>query len=123
MTEQNHSGNYNHVRCLTCGCAWLAGINERTGEMEPGHPADAPCAIHRPTDLAPGWVADALARHELAATASNLPPTADDSEVARRELAGGVPTREWAGAGVRVERSGYIRVVDGEAAKNGESHA
>jgi hypothetical protein len=95
MGEQNHSGNYDHVRCRTCGAAWLAGINERTGEMEPGHPADVPCSRNRSTDIAPPWVADALARHELAATASNLPAVADDAEIARREVAGGVPTREW----------------------------
>jgi hypothetical protein len=96
MSEQNQSGNYNHVRCLTCGAAWLAGVNERTGEMEPGHPDDLPCVSQRPTNIAPAWVADALARHELAATASHFPASVDDAEVARRELAGGTPTREWA---------------------------
>jgi hypothetical protein len=99
MSEQNHTGNYDHVRCRCYGTAWLAGVNERTGEMEPGHPADAPCSIHRPTDLTPAWVADALARHELAATASNFQaPTVDDSEVARRELAGGIPPAEFLAA-------------------------
>jgi hypothetical protein len=63
VSEQNQSGNYNHVRCLTCGCAWLAGVNERTGEMEPGHPDDLPCVRQRPV-AAPSWVGEALARSE-----------------------------------------------------------
>lgn len=64
MRDQNQSGNYDHVRCATCGYPW--------GEHNP----DAICERHRP--ICPSWVDEALARHE----------------VARREVAGGVPTGE-----------------------------
>jgi hypothetical protein len=74
---------YDRRRCRCCGIPWEE------------HPIITICYRHRPTDIAPPWVADALARHELAATASHLPPTASDAEIAWRELAGGVPTREW----------------------------
>jgi hypothetical protein len=70
------------IRCRTCGCEWA------------NHPAGDVCARHKPPTTPP-WVGEALARHELAATASNLPAVADDAEIARREVAGGVPTREW----------------------------
>jgi hypothetical protein len=73
---------YDRRRCRVCGVPWES------------HVYTSICDRHRPT-AAPPWVADALARHELAATASNLPAVADDAEIARRELAGGVPTREW----------------------------
>jgi hypothetical protein len=91
-------------RCRTCGRPWQAWHDPETGEGEGPHPDDVmirgrseplACAIHRPTDIAPPWVGEALARRELAATASNLPAVADDAEIARREVAGGVPTREW----------------------------
>jgi hypothetical protein len=95
MSEQNHSGNYDHVRCRCCGRAWQAWYDPATGKGEGPHPANLWCSIHRPTNIAPAWVGEALARHELVATASNLPATIDDSEVARREVAGGTPTREW----------------------------
>jgi hypothetical protein len=73
---------YDRRRCRTCGIPW----NEHN---------DTSCRNrHRPI-AAPQWVGEALARHELVATASNLPASIDDAEVARRELAGGVPTREW----------------------------
>jgi hypothetical protein len=68
---------YDRIRCRTCGCEWMY------------HPDGDVCARHRPL-AAPPWVGEALARHELAATASNLPAVADDAEIA-----GGVPTREW----------------------------
>lgn len=89
---------YNRRRCVVCGRPWTAWNDLETGRGEGPHPEDTTCARHRP--IAPSWVAEALARHELArnevaATASHLPPTADDAEVARREVAGGVPTREW----------------------------
>jgi hypothetical protein len=73
---------YDRIRCRTCGVPWDT------------HVYTSICARHKPT-IAPPWVADALARHELAATASNLPAVADDAEIARREVAGGTPTREW----------------------------
>jgi hypothetical protein len=73
---------YNKRRCIVCGVPW--------GE----HGSEPICARHKPP-ITPPWVGEALARHELAATASNLPAVADDAEIARRELAGGVPTREW----------------------------
>jgi hypothetical protein len=92
-------------RCRTCGRPWQAWHDPETGEGEGPHPDDVmirgrseplACAIHRPTDIAPPWVGEALARRELAATASNFQtPTALDAEIARRELAGGAPTREW----------------------------
>jgi hypothetical protein len=100
MPEPNHSGNYDHIRCKTCGAAWLPGVNKLTGEMEPGHSETSYCNRYRPTDLAPPWVAEALSQHErvrdaVCATASNLPAVADDALKARREVTGGVPTREW----------------------------
>jgi hypothetical protein len=73
---------YDRRRCRCCGIPWEE------------HPIITICERHRPPTTPP-WVADALARHELAATASHLPPTASDAEIARRELAGGAPTREW----------------------------
>jgi hypothetical protein len=110
--SQNRS-IYTDVKCEVCGAAWMPGVNERTGEMEPGHPDDLPCSIHRPTNIAPRWVGEALARHELATTASNLPPSVDDAEVARRELAGGTPTREWAANGIWVKARALLRELDG----------
>jgi hypothetical protein len=78
---------YDRRRCRVCGVPWES------------HVYTSICDRHRPV-AAPAWVADALARHELAATASNFQaPTIDDSEVARREVAGGVPTREWSADG------------------------
>jgi hypothetical protein len=73
---------YDRRRCRCCGIPWEE------------HPIITICYRHKPPTTPP-WVADALTRHELAATASHLPPTASDAEIARRELAGGVPTREW----------------------------
>jgi hypothetical protein len=102
---------YDRRRCRCCGTPWSE------------HSETSICYRHRPTDLAPGWVADALARHELAATASNLPATIDDSEVARRELAGGVPTREWAAAD-GIPPGEFLAAVMARAhEKNGETHA
>jgi hypothetical protein len=99
---------YDRRRCRVCGVPWSE------------HEITSICSIYRPTDVAPAWVGEALARHELAATASNFQrPTADDAEIARREVAGGVPTREWPADGGGAERSGYIRVIDGEATKDG----
>jgi hypothetical protein len=85
---------YTQVRCEVCGRPWLAWYDQATGKGEGPHPDDAPCSIHKPPTTPP-WVGEALARRELAATASNLPAVADDAEIAWRELAGGVPTREW----------------------------
>jgi hypothetical protein len=73
---------YDRRRCRVCGVPWES------------HVYTSICDRHRPT-AAPPWVGEALARHELAATASNFPAVADDVEIARREVAGGVPTREW----------------------------
>jgi hypothetical protein len=77
---------YDRRRCRCCGIPWEE------------HPIITICYRHKPPTTPP-WVGEALARHELAATASNFQaPTASDAEIARREVAGGVPTREWPGA-------------------------
>lgn len=114
---------YNKVRCVTCGRPWDGSHDPATGKGDGPHPTDAICNRYRPA-AAPAWVAEALARHERAreaarAAAANLPASVDDAEEARREVAGRVPTRERAEDGGRVERSGYIRVLGGEDARNG----
>jgi hypothetical protein len=114
VSEQNQSGNYDHIRCPVCANPWIS------------HPTETLCNRHRPV-AAPAWVGEALARYELAATASNLPPSADDAEKARREVTGGVPTREWAAA-VNGPADGippreFLSAVMARASeKNGEAH-
>jgi hypothetical protein len=74
---------YDRRRCRTCGCAWEPGINERTGEMEPGHSADLSLICNRHRPIAPDWVAEALARHERArdaiAARANGKPTPEET--------------------------------------------
>jgi hypothetical protein len=79
----NHQkSNYDDIRCPCCGIPW------------PEHEENDTCSRYRPF-VSPPWVAKSLARHELAESASDLARAADEAEVARRELVGGVPTREW----------------------------
>jgi hypothetical protein len=79
---------YNMRRCVVCGVPWDE------------HDHKSICDRHRPM-VAPPWLAETLERHGRAraacGTASNFQmPTIDDAEKARREVAGGTPTREWA---------------------------
>jgi hypothetical protein len=107
---------YDRIRCRTCGCEWIYHPDDVLirGRSEP-----LVCARHRPPTTPP-WVGEALARHELAATASNLPPTASDAEIARREVAGGVPTREWPEAAGIPPGEFLSAVMARSNARNGE---
>jgi hypothetical protein len=100
---------YDRIRCRTCGCEWMY------------HPDGDICARHRPLAVPP-WVGEALARHELAATASNLPPSASDAEIARHELAGGIPTREWPEAAGIPPGEFLAAVVARAHGKDGDEH-
>jgi hypothetical protein len=102
---------YDRLRCRTCGVPWDA------------HVYTSICARHKPPTTPP-WVGEALARHELAATASNFQtPTASDAEIARREVAGGVPTREWPEAAGVPPREFLAAVKARANGKDGEDGA
>lgn len=50
--KKKHAGNYDEIRCAVCGTPWTE------------HNETDICAHYRPTNVAPEWVADAVARHE-----------------------------------------------------------
>jgi hypothetical protein len=98
---------YDLRRCRTCGvpleqhtslCSRHAFIEmphiarqrERQREYDARHGAKVPAS---PVDKA--VAAEAVAVPLRDGTASALPASLDDTTKARREVAGGVPTREW----------------------------
>jgi hypothetical protein len=82
MNHQN--SNYNNIRCIVCGTNWDE------------HDKSFICERYRPF-VSPPRAARSRGPPPRAEDPSHPRPTADEAEVARRELVGGVPTREWAG--------------------------
>jgi hypothetical protein len=79
MTDPNQE--YDLRRCRCCGVPW------------PEHDNISTCSRYRPIEVK-AWV-EAGAAQLRDGTASDLPPVANDATKARREVAGGAPTREW----------------------------
>lgn len=87
---------YDAVRCRTCGVPWP--VHTDICCRHPYRPAPDPAPVDRARRRRHAWE-ERHGNHAqavpAAGTASSLPATVDQAEIARRELEGAAPTREW----------------------------